>query len=46
MELVTLDGIVKDSTECAPNGYYFLPIYEKGKFKIEIKGPEGYAFGL
>jgi len=23
---------VKDSTQCAPNGYYFLPVYDKVMF--------------
>lgn len=29
MELHTIDGLVKDRTHCAPNGYYFLPVYDK-----------------
>lgn len=29
VELRTLDGLVKDSTQCAPNGYYFVPVYDK-----------------
>jgi len=28
-ELQTVDGLVKDSTQCAPNGYYFIPVYDK-----------------
>jgi hypothetical protein len=32
IELHTLDGLVKDSTQCAPNGYYFLPVYDKVMF--------------
>ncbi|KAK6118462.1 hypothetical protein DH2020_047794 [Rehmannia glutinosa] len=29
VELRTLDGLVKDRTQCAPNGYYFIPVYDK-----------------
>lgn len=45
MKLYSTEGVLKDSTECAPNGYYFLPIYDKGTFRIEIRGPEGWNFG-
>lgn len=47
MKLLTLDGVVQDSTECAPNGYYFLPIYGKDKrdFIIKVEGPSGWNFG-
>ncbi|XP_075491887.1 uncharacterized protein LOC142530019 [Primulina tabacum] len=44
VELRTLDGLVKDQTQCAPNGYYFIPIYDKGSFVIKIKGPNGWSF--
>lgn len=34
---VTKQGIVKDRTNCAPNnGYYFLPLYDKGELKLEV----------
>lgn len=29
VELRTLDGLVKERTHCAPNGYYFIPVYDK-----------------
>jgi hypothetical protein len=29
VELCTVDGLVKESTQCAPNGYYFIPVYDK-----------------
>ncbi|EXB28568.1 hypothetical protein L484_009727 [Morus notabilis] len=45
IELRTLDGLVKDRTQCAPNGYYFIPVYDKGSFVIQIKGPDGWAWG-
>lgn len=44
VELRTLDGLVKDRTQCAPNGYYFIPVYDKGSFVIKIKGPDGWSW--
>ncbi|KAF2325064.1 hypothetical protein GH714_022546 [Hevea brasiliensis] len=44
VELRTLDGLVKDRTQCAPNGYYFIPVYDKGSFVIKINGPEGWSW--
>ncbi|KAG9457834.1 hypothetical protein H6P81_002342 [Aristolochia fimbriata] len=44
VELQTVDGLVKDRTQCAPNGYYFIPVYDKGPFVIKIKGPEGWSW--
>ncbi|XP_071689841.1 uncharacterized protein [Rutidosis leptorrhynchoides] len=44
VELRTLDGLVKDRTQCAPNGYYFIPVYDKGSFVLKIKGPEGWSW--
>ncbi|GMY17071.1 nodal modulator 3 [Fagus crenata] len=44
VELRTKDGLVKDSTQCAPNGYYFIPVYDKGSFVIKINGPDGWAW--
>eukprot|EP01133_Synstelium_polycarpum_P003812 gene3812-4399_t len=38
------DNRVKESTDCAPNGYYFLPIYERGSYLLEIEGPNGWSF--
>ncbi|KAM7501151.1 hypothetical protein LguiB_000055 [Lonicera macranthoides] len=46
VELQTLDGLVKDGTQCAPNGYYFIPVYDKGSFVIKVKGPEGWSWDL
>jgi hypothetical protein len=42
--LVTSDGLVKGETECSPNGYYYIPIYDKGQYKIRIQGPPGWIF--
>jgi hypothetical protein len=29
-----VDGLVKDRTQCAPNGYYFIPVYDKVKLAL------------
>ncbi|TYH06259.1 hypothetical protein ES288_A08G142500v1 [Gossypium darwinii] len=44
VELRTVDGLVKERTQCAPNGYYFIPVYDKGSFVIKISGPEGWSW--
>ncbi|GLJ20863.1 hypothetical protein SUGI_0380570 [Cryptomeria japonica] len=44
VELHTVDGLVKEWTQCAPNGYYFIPVYDKGSFVIKIKGPDGWSW--
>ncbi|XP_050236465.1 uncharacterized protein LOC126686455 [Mercurialis annua] len=44
VELRTVDGLVKERTQCAPNGYYFIPVYDKGSFAIKINGPEGWSW--
>ncbi|KAK7337534.1 hypothetical protein VNO77_18114 [Canavalia gladiata] len=44
VELQTVDGLVKDRTQCAPNGYYFIPVYDKGSFVIKVNGPEGWTW--
>eukprot|EP01006_Ploeotia_vitrea_P037616 TRINITY_DN66156_c2_g3_i1.p1 TRINITY_DN66156_c2_g3~~TRINITY_DN66156_c2_g3_i1.p1 ORF type:complete len:1282 (+),score=733.03 TRINITY_DN66156_c2_g3_i1:3-3848(+) len=44
MKLFTQDGRLKYSTECAPNGYYLIPVYDKGAFYLEIDGPDGWTF--
>lgn len=47
MKLLSLERTVKDSVECAPNGYYFLPLFakEKREFIIKVEGPAGWSFG-
>ena len=46
MKLVTSTGQVKESSECAPNGYYLIPIYEtKGSYRLQVQGPNGWNFG-
>lgn len=44
VELRTMDGLVKDRTQCAPNGYYFIPVYDKGSFLLQINGQEGWSW--
>ncbi|KAA8541476.1 hypothetical protein F0562_025439 [Nyssa sinensis] len=34
VELRMLDGLVKDRTQCAPNGYYFIPVYDKRALEL------------
>ncbi|XP_062006215.1 uncharacterized protein LOC133723403 [Rosa rugosa] len=43
VELRTVDGLLKESTQCSPNGYYFIPVYDKGSFVIKINGPDGWS---
>lgn len=41
----TKSGILKEKTECAPtNGYYFLPLYEKGDYILQVHPPPGWSF--
>ncbi|KAJ5075910.1 nodal modulator 1-related [Anaeramoeba ignava] len=46
IELYNTDtNFLKEKQNCAPNGYYFIPIYEaKGDFILTVKGPEGWSF--
>ncbi|KAJ3691869.1 hypothetical protein LUZ61_021033 [Rhynchospora tenuis] len=44
VELCTTEGLVKETTQCAPNGYYFLPVYDKGSFLLRVKGPAGWSW--
>ena len=39
------DGVLKESTECAPhNGYFLLPLYSKGKVSVRVLPPPGWTF--
>lgn len=41
----TKAGSLKERTECAPtNGYYFLPLYEKGEYVLKVHPPPGWSF--
>eukprot|EP00898_Chlorokybus_atmophyticus_P005383 jgi/Chlat1/5846/Chrsp4S06365 len=44
VELRTTEGMTKYTTECAPNGYYFIPVYDKGTFVVKVDGPAGWSF--
>ncbi|XP_066603277.1 BOS complex subunit NOMO3 isoform X2 [Prorops nasuta] len=45
IKLYTKSGSLKDQTECAPNnGYYFLPLYDKGEYILKVDPPIGWSF--
>jgi hypothetical protein len=44
VHLFTTEGLLKYSTECAPNGYFSIPLYDKGSFVIRVDGPAGWTF--
>ncbi|XP_049779932.1 nodal modulator 3 [Schistocerca cancellata] len=45
VKLYTKQGSLKDQTDCAPNnGYYFLPLYDKGEYVLKIHPPAGWTF--
>ncbi|XP_054167363.1 BOS complex subunit NOMO3-like [Oppia nitens] len=45
IKLLTDKGIVKYTTDCAPNnGYYFIPLYDKGLYELKIEPPKGWTF--
>ncbi|XP_023031722.1 nodal modulator 3 [Drosophila willistoni] len=45
IKLLTRQGSLKDKTDCSPsNGYYFLPIYDKGEYLLSVSPPPGWSF--
>ncbi|CAK1544346.1 unnamed protein product [Leptosia nina] len=43
--LYTQEGSLVEKTECAPtNGYYFVPLYEKGDYILKVHPPAGWSF--
>jgi len=42
--LLSADGVVKSTAECSPNGYFYLPIYDKETYTLKVQGPPGFLF--
>uniref|UniRef100_A0A182MWU7 SD-repeat containing protein B domain-containing protein n=1 Tax=Anopheles culicifacies TaxID=139723 RepID=A0A182MWU7_9DIPT len=43
--LFTTQGSLKIKTECSPsNGYYFIPVYDKGSYVLKVIPPPGWSF--
>lgn len=44
--LLTHQGLLKSETECAPNGYFFVPVYDAGAYDLEVAVTEsaGWTF--
>ncbi|KAG1672165.1 Nodal modulator 1 [Nymphon striatum] len=41
----TKQGILKYQTDCAPhNGYYLIPLYDKGEYILKVEPPTGWSF--
>ena len=36
VELLTPEGMRKDHTHCAPSGYYFLPVFTAGPYRLRV----------
>lgn len=42
---LTKTGTLKDKTDCSPsNGYYFIPLYDKGDYVLKLSHPAGWSF--
>ncbi|XP_072048765.1 LOW QUALITY PROTEIN: BOS complex subunit NOMO1-like [Amphiura filiformis] len=45
VKLYTRQGALKYQTDCAPNnGYFMIPIYDKGDFILKLEPPTGWTF--
>jgi hypothetical protein len=45
VKLYTKQGSLKYQTDCAPNnGYYMLPVYDKGDYILKVEPPPGWTF--
>ncbi|KAJ8035005.1 Nodal modulator 2 [Holothuria leucospilota] len=45
VKLYTPQGALKYQTDCAPNnGYFMVPIYDKGSFLLKLEPPKGWLF--
>lgn len=46
VKLFTGEGNLKFETDCSPtNGYYMIPVYNKGEYSIRLFAPDGWFFG-
>ena len=46
VKLYTKQGSLKYQTDCAPNnGYYMVPVYDKGDYILKVEPPPGWTFG-
>lgn len=46
VKLYTKQGSLKYQTDCAPNnGYYMIPVYDKGDYLLKVEPPPGWTFG-
>lgn len=46
VKLLTPEGHLKHEEECNPqNGYYMIPVYNKGQYSLKVAAPEGWFFG-
>ncbi len=47
VKLLTKDGAVKYLSEASPvNGYYMIPVYNKGEYILQVNPPPGWSFGI
>ncbi|VDP04826.1 unnamed protein product [Heligmosomoides polygyrus] len=45
VKLLTPEGHLKHEEECNPqNGYYMIPVYNKGQYSLKVAAPEGWFF--
>ncbi|VDN06963.1 unnamed protein product [Thelazia callipaeda] len=45
IKLFTAEGNLKFETDCSPtNGYYMIPVYNKGDYSIRLFAPDGWFF--
>ncbi|XP_074594811.1 BOS complex subunit NOMO3 [Brevipalpus obovatus] len=45
IKLYTSTGTLKYTSDCAPNnGYFFIPIYDKGQYMLRVDAPAGWKF--
>ncbi len=46
VKLITKEGAIKYTTEASPvNGYYMIPVYNKGEYVLQVNPPPGWSFG-